>query len=62
MTPQEVIKKFMAKLTNHGYAYSDSVGTNMLNAAVKASSEYGDIQDVIDAMKAHQQAAEREAV
>lgn len=62
MTPQEVIKTFMAKLTNHGYSSSSSVATYMLNDAVKASSDFLSIQNVIDSMKSDQIAAERQAV
>ena len=62
MTPQQAIQKFMAKLVDHGYSYSDSIGTAMLDAAVKSSSEYGSVQAVIDAMKADQVKAEKEAV
>ena len=62
MTPQEVIKTFMTKLANHGYSYSTSIGKDMLNAAVKASSRFLNIQNVIDNMKADQIEAEREAV
>ena len=46
MTAQEVIKSFMSSLANHGYANSDSVGADMLNSAVRASSRYASIQDV----------------
>ena len=35
MTQQDVIKAFVDKLANHGYAYSDSIGTNMFDSAVK---------------------------
>ena len=62
MNVQEVIKSFMAKLANHGYAYSDSVGENMLDSAVRASSRFSSIQAVIEAMKADQEAAEKLAV
>ena len=62
MTAQEVIKTFMAKLVNHGYTYSSSVGINMLNDAARASSDFLSFQNVIDCMKADQTAAEREAV
>ncbi len=62
MTPQEVIKNFMAKLANHGYTSSDSVSEKMLNDAVTASSKFTGIQDVIDSMKADQVSAEKEAV
>ena len=57
-----VIKDFMAAMTNHGYSYSSSVGTQMLDSAVQASSKYGGIQEVINAMKADQIKAEKEAV
>ena len=62
MTAQEVIKSFMKQLANHGYSYSDSVGANMLDSATRAASRYSNIQEVIDAMKADQVAAEKEAV
>jgi len=62
MTQQDVIKAFTAKLANHSYAYSDDVGTKMLNAAVRASSRFAGIQEVIDAMKADQIKAEKLAV
>ncbi|MBQ6297404.1 MAG: hypothetical protein IJK81_06895 [Selenomonadaceae bacterium] len=62
MTAQDVIKAFVAKLASHGYSYSDSVGTSMLDSAVRASSRFSSIQDVINAMKADQIAAEKEAV
>ena len=63
MTPQQVIKSFMAKLTSHGYSdWSTTIGTDMLNAAVKSSSNFDSIQAVINAMKADQVNAEKEAV
>ncbi len=62
MTPQQAIQNFMAKLVDHGYSYSDSIGTAMLDAAVKSSSEFDSVQAVIDAMKADQVKAEKEAV
>lgn len=62
MTPQEVIKKFMSALTTHSYTNEKTVGKEMLNDAVKASSRFTDAQNVIDSMKADQLAAEREAV
>ena len=62
MTAQEVIKSFFNQLANHGYASSSSIGVNMLDSAVRASSRYSSIQDVIDAMKADQESAEKEAV
>ena len=62
MTAQEVIKNFINQLANHGYADSSSVGKNMLDSAVRASSRYENIQEVIDAMKADQVTAEKEAV
>ena len=62
MTAQDVIKAFATKLANHGYSYSSSVGTSMLDSAVRASSRFSSIQDVIDAMEADQIKAEKEAV
>ena len=62
MTAQEVIKSFMAKLANHGYSVATVSGEGMLDAAVRASSRYASIQEVINAMKSDQLAAEREAV
>ena len=62
MNAQDVIKNFMAKLANHGYAYSSSVGKNMLNAAIRACSSYSDIDAVIEAMEADQIKAEKQAV
>lgn len=62
MTAQEVIKAFVAKLANHSYSYSGSVGTSMLDSAVQASSRFNSIQDVIDAMEADHVKAEKEAV
>ncbi len=62
MTAQEVIKNFVKQLANHGYSDSSSVGKNMLDSAARASSRYGNIQEVIDAMKADQVSAEKEAV
>ena len=53
-TPQSVMKKFVAKLANHGYSYSSEVSIKMLDDAVKAPSKYDSIQEVIDAMKADQ--------
>ncbi len=58
MTPQEVIKNFMARLNNHGYSISNSNATTILDAAIHASSRYANIQEVIDAMKKDQQTAE----
>ena len=62
MTPQEVIKKFMTKLADNGNSYTATTGTAMLDAAVKASSEFTGIQEVVDAMKADQITAEKLAV
>lgn len=62
MTAQDAIKSFMNALANHGCAYSDSVGENILDFAVKASSRFSSVQSVIDAMKADQIAAEKLAV
>ena len=62
MTAQEVIKSFMAKLANYGFANSDTIGTDMLDLAVKGSSRYSGIQDAIDAMTTDQIAAEKVAV
>ena len=59
MSPQKVIRSFMGALANHDYSYSSSVGTQMLDNAVKTSSKYESIQDVIDAMKADQIKAEK---
>ena len=58
MTPQEVIKGFMAKLA----ADTNLSGTNKLDSAVTAVSKYSGISDAIAAMKADQIAAEKEAV
>ena len=57
MTPQEVIKNFMA-----GLVESTASGKSKLDAAVKASSNFSSIQEVIDSMTADQTAAEKEAV
>lgn len=62
MTAQDVIKSFMAKLATHGYAYSSSVGKNMLDAAIRACSSYSDVDAVIEAMEADQIKAEKQAV
>ena len=63
MTPQEVIKKFMARLVNHGFSTAaDDLGNDMFDAAVRASSRFSSAQEVIDAMKADQESAERAAV
>ena len=62
MTAQEVIQSFIKQIANHGYASSSSVGVDMLNSATRAASRYANIQEVIDAMKADQTAAEIEAV
>lgn len=63
MTQQEVIQAFMQSLANHGYSNSDSLaGTHMLDGAIRASSRYSSASDAITAMKAEQQAAEREAI
>ena len=61
-TPQKTIKNFITSLANHSYGYSSDVGLKMLDDAVKASSKYNSIQEVIDAMKADQLKAEKEAV
>ncbi len=60
MTPQEVIKTFMSTLVNHDS--SITTGTAMLDAAIKASSRFVSVQNVIDNIKADQVQAEREAV
>lgn len=62
MTQQNVIKAFMASLANHGYASSNTVGKDMLNSAIRASSRYSSASDVATAMAADQVAAEKQAV
>lgn len=62
MNQQDVIKRFMASLANHGYASSNTVGKDMLDGAIRASSRYLSATDAIDAMKADQVAAEKAAV
>ena len=62
MTPQDVIKNFMAKLSDNGNSYSSSNSTTILDTAVQASSNFTGVQDVIDAMKADQITAEKLAV
>lgn len=62
MNAQDVIKSFMAKLATHGLAYSSSVSTNMLNAAIRACSGYANINAAIKAMAADQIKAEKQAV
>ena len=63
MTPQEVIKKFMAELNANNYTYDTSgVGTAILDDAVRSSSKFASVQSVIDAMKADQVTAEKLAV
>ena len=57
MTPQEVIKNFMT-----GLVESTASGKSKLDAAVKTSSNFSSIQEVIDSMTADQTAAEKEAV
>jgi len=57
MTAQDVIKNFMAGLVD-----SSASGKSKLDAAVKASSNFSGIQNVIDSMTADQTAAEKEAV
>ncbi len=62
-TPQEVIKSFMARLVKHGYTSSTySLGTAMLDSAIRASSRYINAQQVIDAMLADQMLAEKMAI
>ena len=63
MTPQEVIKKFMAELNANNYTDDTSgVGTTILDDAVRSSSKFARAQSVIDAMKADQVTAEKLAV
>ncbi len=62
MTQQDVIKAFMASLANHGYASSNTVGKDMLDSAIRASSRYSSASDVAAAMAADQLAAERQAL
>lgn len=62
MNQQDVIKRFMTSLANHGYASSNTVGKDMLDGAIRASSRYLSATDAIDAMKADQVAAEKAAV
>lgn len=60
MTPQEVIKTFMSSLVNHDSSITTS--TAMLDDAVKASSRFLGVQNVIDNITADQMQAERDAV
>ena len=60
MTPQEVIKAFMQKLSSHGL--SKPTGEQMLDAAVKATSKFVGIQAAIDQFLADREAAELAAI
>ena len=63
MTPQQVIKAFMAKLNTHGYDNSNGdVATKMLDAAIRASSRFDGIQDAIDKFTAAQKQTERDVI
>lgn len=62
MIPQEVIRKFIAELANHNYSTIETFKANVLDDAVKATSKFGGIQEVINSMKDAQIAAEKEAV
>lgn len=62
-TPQQVIQTFMQALANHKYTeYTKTIGVDILNDAITASSNFASAQNVIDNMKADQISAEREAV
>lgn len=60
MTPQNVIKSFIDRLANHGYTSLDSV--NMLDSAVRASSRFTNINEVIYSIQADQLKAEQLAI
>ena len=61
MTPQEVIKKFMASLDTQNYTGS-SAGVDMLDEAVRASSRFNGIQNLIDKFLADHDKAESDAI
>lgn len=62
MTAQEIIKSFMRQLAKHGFSETTVSGEKMMDAAIRASSRYNGIQEVIDAMKSDQIKAEKQAV
>lgn len=62
MTPQEVMKNFMARLAEHGYAKLANFNAHVLDNAIASTSRFSNLQDAIDSMKADQIAAEKEAV
>ncbi len=57
MTPQNVIKSFVARLANHGYTAGNVNG--MLDSAVRASSRYTSIDEVISSIQADHLQAEQ---
>lgn len=58
MSQQDVIRKFMQALNQHGFDNSDSnASTNMLNVAIQASSKYQSIEEAINAFLSAQQSA-----
>ena len=57
MTPQNVIKSFVARLANHGYTAGNV--NSMLDSAVRASSRYTSIDEVISSIQADHLQAEQ---
>ncbi|MBR4383750.1 MAG: hypothetical protein IKP64_09355, partial [Selenomonadaceae bacterium] len=63
MTPQEIMQKFMAELNANNYTYdTTSVGTKILDEAVRSSSKFTNAQDIKTQMLADQIEAEKLAV
>lgn len=72
MTPQNVIKSFIARLANHGYTVGNAeVMLNaddtidsfaILDSAVRASSRYTSIAEVVESMKADQLHCEQASI
>lgn len=63
MTPQEVIKALVNKLANHGYTASNSYALDgshpILDSAVRASSRFNSMADVIESLNADRINVER---
>lgn len=71
MTPQNVIKKFVARLVDHGYTASDAEAMSdlesgiflpMLDSAIRASSRYTSVYEVLESMYVNHIKSEKSAI
>lgn len=71
MTPQNVIKKFVARLVDHGYTASDSEAMSdleggiflpVLDSAIRASSRYTSVYEILESMYVNHIKSEKNAI